>query len=60
MSDESDEKWNSVAKTAFRIFDMNQDGFVDKKEFKRMTSSKKISKKVIDVVFEVCNFQFIC
>lgn len=53
MSNESDEKWNTVAKTAFKIFDMNQDGYVDKKEFKRMTSSKKINKKIIDVVFEV-------
>ena len=32
---------------------MNGDGFVDKKEFKRMTNSKKINKKTIEVVFEV-------
>ena len=32
---------------------MNGDGFVDKKEFKRMTNSKKINNKIIDLVFEV-------
>ena len=54
VSNESEERLNNVARTAFKIFDMNEDGYVDKKEFKRMTNSKKISKKVIDVVFEVC------
>ena len=53
MSPESDEKWNNIATTAFRIFDMNGDGFVDKKEFKRMTNSKRVNKRVIDLVFEV-------
>lgn len=53
ISPESDEKWNNIADTAFKIFDMNGDGFVDKKEFKRMTNSKKINKKTIEVVFEV-------
>lgn len=32
---------------------MNGDGFVDKKEFKRMTNSKKINNRIIDLVFEV-------
>ena len=32
---------------------MNGDGYVDKKEFKRMTNSKRINKRVIDLVFEV-------
>ena len=36
-----------------RIFDINGDGFVDKREFKMMTSSKKINNKIIDLVFEV-------
>ena len=53
LSPESDEKWNNIATTAFRIFDMNGDGFVDKKEFKRMTNSKRVNKRVIDLVFEV-------
>ena len=53
ISPESDEKWNNIANTAFKIFDINGDGFVDKKEFQRMTSSKKINKRVIDLVFEV-------
>ena len=68
LNPESDEKWNNIAKTAFklvnrnyhhlifsihRIFDINGDGFVDKREFKMMTSSKKINNKIIDLVFEV-------
>ena len=53
ISPESDQKLNNLANTAFKIFDMNGDGFVDKKEFKRMTNSKKINNRVIDLVFEV-------
>ena len=53
VAPESDEKWNNLANTAFKIFDMNGDGFVDKKEFKRMTNSKKINQRVIDILFEV-------
>ena len=53
ISPESDQKLNNLANTAFKIFDMNGDGFVDKKEFKRMTNSKKINNRIIDLVFEV-------
>ena len=53
ISSESDQKLNNLANTAFKIFDMNGDGFVDKKEFKRMTNSKKINNRIIDLVFEV-------
>ena len=59
VNPESDEKWNNLANTAFKIFDMNGDGFVDKKEFKRMTNSKKINQRVIDILFEVLRQVFI-
>ena len=35
-----------------RIFDKNLDGYIDKKEFKWMTNSKKINNRTIDLVFE--------
>ena len=38
---------------AFRIFDTNYDGYIDKKEFKWMTSNKVINNKTIDIVFKV-------
>ena len=37
----------------FRLFDQNYDGYIDKKEFKWMTTSAKISNKTIDIVFSV-------
>ena len=36
-----------------RIFDKDGDGFVSKKEFKWMTANKRISKKKIDLMFQV-------
>ena len=36
-----------------RLFDQNYDGYIDKKEFKWMTTSAKISNKTIDIVFSV-------
>ena len=41
----------------FRIFDQNRDGFVDKKEFKEMTSSKKMNNRKINLLFKV-SFNF--
>ena len=41
----------------FRIFDKNYDGYIDKKEFKWMTNSKRINDQTIDLVFEV-SFMF--
>ena len=37
----------------FRLFDKNYDGYIDKKEFKWMTTSEIISNKTINIVFEV-------
>ena len=36
-----------------RLFDKNFDGYIDKREFRWMTSSKLFNKKTIDIVFEV-------
>lgn len=36
-----------------RLFDVNFDGFIDKKEFRWMTTSELVSWKTIDLVFEV-------
>ena len=41
-----------------RIFDINKDGFIDKREFRWMTSSTVISPQVIQTVFQVLNFMF--
>lgn len=60
-------KWNSVAifidtkrinHRCFsrRLFDVNFDGFIDKKEFRWMTTSELVSWKTIDLVFEVGTF----
>ena len=38
-----------------RIFDKNYDGYIDKDEFKWMTTSDIISKKTIKTVFERCD-----
>ena len=43
-------------KTVFRLFDKNFDGYIDKKEFRWMTSSDRFSKKTIDIVFAVGNW----
>ena len=37
----------------FRLFDKNYDGYIDKKEFKWMTTSEIISNRTINTVFEV-------
>merc|ERR1711988_1106268 len=34
---ESETHWQNVAITAFKLFDKNYDGYIDKKEFKWMT-----------------------
>ena len=39
----------------FRIFDKNKDGFVDKNEFKEMTTSKMNNRK-IDLFFKVIKY----
>ena len=39
-----------------RLFDVNFDGFIDKKEFRWMTTSELVSWKTIDLVFEVGSF----
>ena len=36
-----------------RIFDLDNNGYVSKKEFKWMTSNKKIDHKKVDALFEV-------
>ena len=36
-----------------RIFDLNKDGYVDKKEFKWMTTNSKIDHEKVDLLFEV-------
>ena len=40
-------------KCFLRLFDVNFDGFIDKKEFRWMTTSDTVSWKTIDLVFEV-------
>ena len=45
-------RW-SVARIFARLFDKNYDGYIDKKEFKWMTTSEIISNKTINIVFEV-------
>ena len=40
-----------------RLFDQNYDGYIDKKEFKWMTTSAKVSNKTIDIVFSVSSFK---
>ena len=37
----------------FRLFDKNYDGYIDKREFRWMTTSHLFSKKKIDVIFAV-------
>ena len=36
-----------------RIFDRNNDGYINKKEFKMMTTASKFSMKKIETVFAV-------
>ena len=44
-----------------RIFDLDNNGYVSKKEFKWMTSNKKIDNKKVDALFEVWFLHvFIC
>ena len=42
-----------IAYIDFRLFDKNYDGYIDKKEFKWMTTSEIISNRTINTVFEV-------
>merc|ERR1712176_342590 len=44
--------WKKKADLAFRIFDLDNNGYVSKKEFKWMTSNKKIDHKKVDALFE--------
>ena len=44
-----------IAYIDFRLFDKNYDGYIDKKEFKWMTTSEIISNRTINTVFEVEN-----
>jgi len=50
---QSDYYWKKKADLAFRIFDRNKDGYINKKEFKMMTTSSKFPMKKIETVFEV-------
>lgn len=52
---ESDFTWKKKADLAFKLFDQNGDGFVNKKEFKWMTTNAVISKKQIDITFKRCD-----
>lgn len=52
---QSDFYWKKKADLAFRIFDRNKDGFINKKEFKMMTSASKFSMKKIETVFALCD-----
>merc|ERR1712226_723360 len=51
----SDLHWQKVIALAFRLFDTNHDGYIDKKEFRWMTTSAVISPKTIKTVFERCD-----
>ena len=69
---ESTTRWQNLAITAFkylkissvlilmifatRLFDQNYDGYIDKREFKWMTTSATVSNKTIDIVFNVINY----
>merc|ERR1719334_2779767 len=50
---ESDFHWRKKADLAFRIFDANSNGYVSKKEFKWMTTNKKIRNKDVDTLFKI-------
>ena len=50
--------WKNIFQNYFnlcfwRIFDLDGDGFVSKKEFKWMTANKRVSQRKVDVMFEV-------
>ena len=53
---QSDFYWKKKADLAFRIFDRNKDGYINKKEFRMMTTASKFPMKKIEAIFEV----FIC
>merc|ERR1712176_1392677 len=44
--------WKKKADLAFRIFDLDNNGYVSKKEFKWMTSNNIIDHKKVDLLFE--------
>merc|ERR1711953_138731 len=52
---DSHSRWQTLAVTAFKLFDKNYDGYIDKREFKWMTTSDKISNRTIDIVFSRCD-----
>jgi len=52
---QSDFYWKKKADLAFRIFDRNNDGYINKKEFKMMTTASKFSMKKIETVFALCD-----
>ena len=56
MDRQSDFYWKKKADLAFRIFDRNKDGYINKKEFRMMTTASKFPMKKIEAIFEV----FIC
>lgn len=52
---QSDFHWKKKADLAFRLFDKDHDGYINKKEFQYMTSSKNFNKKKIERVFQICD-----
>jgi len=54
-NEDSEIHWKKKADLAFRIFDVNRDGFVNKKEFQWMTTNTILSQKKIDTMFKRCD-----
>jgi len=52
---QSDFYWKKKADLAFRIFDRNKDGYINKKEFRMMTTASKFPMKKIEAIFELCD-----
>ena len=42
-----------ISKSTPRIFDLNNNGYVSKREFKWMTTNSKIDNEKVDLLFEV-------
>ena len=47
---------DDVIVSLVRIFDVNRDGFVNKKEFQWMTTNDILNKKKIDIMFKASSF----